>query len=216
MSYKTPLIMADNQPLTRAGLLYLIRQTPGNLLAQEAPDKATLIRLLVQHPTAAVLLDYTLFDFTQVQELINLCARFSSAHFLLISADLSSSFVKMVAVGATNTSMVFKSSTHTEITDALLATLRKERYLCPHVQELLHVQEAQVENNPLTRTEMEILKLMALGKSSKEIATMRYLSQHTVVSHRKNIFRKLEVNTVYEATRYAMRMGLIDVIDYQI
>jgi DNA-binding NarL/FixJ family response regulator len=216
MSTKMPVIMADNQPLTRAGLLYLIRQTSGNSLVLDASDKATLIKLLVQHPNAAALLDYTLFDFTQVQELINLCARFSTAHFLLISADLSSSFVKMVAIGATNISMVFKSSACAEITDALLATLRKERYLCPHVQELLNVQEVQDENNPLTRTEVEILKLMALGKSSKEIATMRYLSQHTVVSHRKNIFRKLEVNTVYEATRYAMRMGLIDVIDYQI
>lgn len=211
-----PIIMADNQPLTRAGLLYFIRQMSGNSLVQEAGDKATLIKLLVQYPNALALLDYTLFDFTQEQELINLCARFSTAHFLLISADLSSSFVKMVAIGTTNTSMVFKSSTYAEITDALMATLREERYLCSHVQELLNVQEAQDDNNPLTKTEIEILKLMAFGKSSKEIAAMRYLSQHTVVSHRKNIFRKLEVNTVYEASRYAMRMGLIDVIDYQI
>jgi DNA-binding NarL/FixJ family response regulator len=208
--------MADNQPLTRAGLLYFIRQMSGNSLVQEAGDKATLIKLLVQYPNALALLDYTLFDFTQEQELINLCARFSTAHFLLISADLSSSFVKMVAIGTTNTSMVFKSSTYAEITDALMATLREERYLCSHVQELLNVQEVQDDNNPLTKTEIEILKLMAFGKSSKEIAAMRYLSQHTVVSHRKNIFRKLEVNTVYEASRYAMRMGLIDVIDYQI
>ncbi|MDR2814756.1 MAG: response regulator transcription factor [Prevotellaceae bacterium] len=211
-----PIIMADNQPLTRAGLLYFIRQMSGNSLVQEAGDKATLIKLLVQYPNALALLDYTLFDFTQEQELINLCARFSTAHFLLISADLSSSFVKMVAIGTTNTSMVFKSSTYAEITDALMATLREERYLCSHVQELLNVQEVQDDNNPLTKTEIEILKLMAFGKSSKEIAAMRYLSQHTVVSHRKNIFRKLEVNTVYEASRYAMRMGLIDVIDYQI
>jgi DNA-binding NarL/FixJ family response regulator len=211
-----PIIMADNQPLTRAGLLYFLRQMSGNGLMHEAGDKATLVKLLVQHPDALVLLDYTLFDFTQVQELINLCARFSTAHILLISADLSSSFVKMVAIGTTNTSMVFKSSPYAEISEALLTTLREERYLCSHVQELLNVQEVQDENNPLTKTEVEILKLIALGKSSKEIALMRHLSQHTVVSHRKNIFRKLEVNTVYEATRYAMRMGLIDVVDYQI
>jgi DNA-binding NarL/FixJ family response regulator len=216
MSEKMPIIMADNQPLTRAGLLHLIWQLSGKHPVQDAPDKATLIKRLVERPSSLVLLDYTLFDFTQEQELINLCARFSSAHILLISADLSSSFVKMVAIGTTNTSMVFKSSAYEEITDALLATLRGERYLCSHVQELLNVQEAQDENNPLTKTEVEILKLIAQGKSSKEIAVMRYLSQHTVVSHRKNIFRKLEVNTVYEATRYAMRMGLIDVIDYQI
>jgi DNA-binding NarL/FixJ family response regulator len=216
MSDGIPIIMADNQPLTRAGLLYFIRQMSGSSAVHDATEKAELIRLLTQRPNALALLDYTLFDFTQAQELINLCARFSAAHVLLISADLSGSFVKLVSVGTTNTSMVFKNSAYTEISDALLAAWRGERYLCSHVQELLHLPEVQDENNPLTKTEVEILKLIALGKSSKEIAAIRYLSQHTVASHRKNIFRKIEVNTVYEATRYAMRMGLIDIADYQI
>ncbi|MDR1021933.1 MAG: response regulator transcription factor [Prevotellaceae bacterium] len=216
MSYKVPIIMADNQPLTRAGLLSFVRQMSGDSLVQEAGSKAELIRLLAQQPSALVLLDYTLFDFTQAQELVNLCARFSTAHMLLISADLSSAFVKLISTGTANTSMVFKNSARAEITDALLAALRGERYLCSHVQELLHLPEVQDENNPLTKTEVEILKLIALGKSSKEIAAIRYLSQHTVASHRKNIFRKIEVNTVYEATRYAVRMGLVDIADYQI
>ncbi|MDR0414991.1 MAG: response regulator transcription factor [Prevotellaceae bacterium] len=216
MSDKAPIIMADNQPLTRAGLLSFIRQLSANSPVQEADNKAALIGLLAQRPDALALLDYTLFDFTQAQEIINLCARFPKAHVLLISADLSSSFVKLVSVGTTNTSMVFKSSADAEIADALQSALRGERYLCPHVQELLSLPEAQNENNPLTRTEVEILKLIALGKSSKEIAAIRYLSQHTVASHRKNIFRKIEVNTVYEATRYALRMGLVDMADYHI
>jgi DNA-binding NarL/FixJ family response regulator len=216
MSNKVPIIMADNQPLTRAGLLSFIRQMSGDNPVKEAGSKAELIKLLVQQPSALALLDYTLFDFTQAQELVNLCARFSTAHMLLISADLSSSFVKLVSIGTTNTSMVFKNSAYAEIADALLAALRGERYLCSHVQELLNLPEVQDENNPLTKTEVEILKLIALGKSSKEIAAIRHLSQHTVTSHRKNIFRKIEVNTVYEATRYAVRMGLVDIVDYQI
>ena len=68
----------------------------------------------------------------------------------------------------------------------------------------------------LTVTEREILKLMALGKTTKEIAAERFLSVYTVMTHRKNIFRKLEVNNVHEATKYALRAGIVDVVEYYI
>ena len=70
--------------------------------------------------------------------------------------------------------------------------------------------------SPLTVTEREILKLMALGKTTKEIAAERFLSVYTVMTHRKNIFRKLEVNNVHEATKYALRAGIVDVVEYYI
>lgn len=61
--------------------------------------------------------------------------------------------------------------------------------------------------NLLTQTEKNILKEIALGKTTKEIAAEKNLSFHTINSHRKNIFRKLGVNNVHEATKYAMRAG---------
>ena len=70
--------------------------------------------------------------------------------------------------------------------------------------------------SPLTVTEREILKLMALGKTTKEIAAERFLSVYTVMTHRKNIFRKLEVNNVHEATKDALRAGIVDVVEYYI
>ena len=68
----------------------------------------------------------------------------------------------------------------------------------------------------LTATETEILKEIAMGKTTKEIAAARCSSFHTVNTHRKNIFRKLDVNTAYEATKYALRAGLIESSDYYI
>ena len=66
----------------------------------------------------------------------------------------------------------------------------------------------------LTTTEIEILKLVAQGKSVKEIAAIRISSVHTIITHKKNIFRKLNVNTIHEATRYAFRAGIIDMAEY--
>ena len=68
----------------------------------------------------------------------------------------------------------------------------------------------------LTNAEREILKEIATGKMTKEIAADRNISIHTVITHRKNIFKKLEVNSVHDATRYAIRAGIITVNDYYI
>lgn len=66
----------------------------------------------------------------------------------------------------------------------------------------------------LTPTEQAVLREIALGRTTREIAADRYVSFHTVITHRKNIFRKLGVNNVHEATKYAMRAGIIDVAEY--
>lgn len=57
---------------------------------------------------------------------------------------------------------------------------------------------------------------IAMGLTTREIADKRFSSFHTVNTHRKNIFRKLGVNTIHEATKYALRAGLIDASDYYI
>ena len=72
------------------------------------------------------------------------------------------------------------------------------------------------EQVSLTKTETEILKDIAMGMTTREIAERRYSSFHTVNTHRKNIFRKLGVNNIHEATRYALRAGLVDAAEYYI
>ena len=68
----------------------------------------------------------------------------------------------------------------------------------------------------LTQTEIEIVKLIAQGKTTKDIAAERFLSVHTVNTHRKNIFRKLGVNTAHEAVKYAFRAGWVDPSEFYI
>lgn len=81
---------------------------------------------------------------------------------------------------------------------------------------LLTPTQTTQEENRLTPTETEILRDIALGLTTREIAEKRYSSFHTVNTHRKNIFRKISVNNVHEATRYALRAGLVDSAEYYI
>ena len=84
----------------------------------------------------------------------------------------------------------------------------------------LLIEEQSTDSHPetvnLTKTEQEVLKDIALGMTTKEIAAKRFSSFHTVNTHRKNIFRKLGVNNVHEATKYALRAGLVDAAEYYI
>jgi DNA-binding NarL/FixJ family response regulator len=95
---------------------------------------------------------------------------------------------------------------------------RGDRYLCQRAAEVLICQQADEEQRPkvLTETEIEILRGVAQGKTTKEIAYERYSSIHTVNTHKKNIFRKLQVNTAHEAIKYAFRAGLVDPSEFYI
>ncbi len=212
------VILADNQDITRAGLLYFLKQAIGETRLLEAFSKKELLAELTSAQDALVIIDYTLFDMTGPDNLLNLSARFKHAHFLLFSEELSEDFLRTVVPGCESISVLFKDATQDEIQAALNLTLKKERFLSTRATNLLMGKRisAVTKENALTNTEQDILRLLALGKTTKEIASERFSSVHTITTHRKNIFRKLEVNTVYEATKYALRAGVVDSAEYYI
>ncbi len=90
-------IIADNQDITKAGMMFLLgRQKDTYSCCSEADNKAELIQQLRLHPTAVVILDYTLFDFSGAEELMVLHERFKEADWLLFSDELSLPFLRQV------------------------------------------------------------------------------------------------------------------------
>jgi len=150
-------IIADNQELTGFALQSLLKRDESNAIYR-AVDKAGLVALLKEHENAVVLLDYTLFDFADEDQLLIVAERFNLSDW----------------------------------------------------------QQEEETQSILTTTETEIVKAIALGKTTKEIATERFSSIHTITTHRKNIFRKLGINTAHEAVKYALRAGLIDPSEFYI
>lgn len=212
------LVIADNQDITKVGILYLTDKMPEVGLVTEAADKKELLRLLVRYPDAVVLLDYTLFDLNSADELIILQERFKRVSWILFSEELSEDFIRRIIFSSETFSIVLKDSFLEEIRTAIFSAFRSQRFICNRINNLLSDRKAgqQKEHPVLTSTEMEILKSIALGKTTKEIAAERFSSIHTITTHRKNIFRKLEVNNLHEATRYALRAGIIDSAEYYI
>lgn len=211
------LLLIDNQDITREGMKAVAGRVGGFAMMKEAGSQKELARLLIDHPNAVVVLDYTLFDIS-AEYLLILQERFKEAHFILFSDSLSEDFIRRMVFSGTSFSVVMKDAPMTEIEDGLRKAKLHLQYICTRiVWQLQHKEEKKDKLvSPLTVTEREILKLMALGKTTKEIAAERFLSVYTVMTHRKNIFRKLEVNNVYEATKYALRAGIVDAVEYYI
>lgn len=209
------IYLADNQDITRAGLMYIIQGE--GLEYQYTSDKVELIECLKDDIQATVILDYTLFDINDAAELMILYQRFPRVKWILFSEDLSIEFVRFLLASSSMFSILLKESPISEIREAIRFAIRGQRYVCQRMTEMLLFQDQKTEEQVnLTKTEVEILKDIALGMTTKEIAEKRFSSFHTVNTHRKNIFRKLKVNTVHEATKYALRAGLVDSAEYYI
>ena len=211
-------IIADNQELTRFALESLLQKDEENVIYR-AFDKARLVELLKEHESAVVLLDYTLFDFADEDQLLIIAERFSLSQWILISDELTPQFLRRVVYSSHQFSVVFKDGPLSEVREAVNAVNRHTRYLSQRALEVIITQQQQEEDKTesvLTETETEIVKAIAQGKTTKEIAAERFSSVHTVTTHRKNIFRKLGINTAHEAVKYALRAGLVDPSEFYI
>ena len=210
-------IIADNQELTRYALESLLQKEEEENVVFRAYDRAGLVAQLKEHENAVVLLDYTLFDFADEDQLLIIAERFSLSDWILISDELTPQFIRRVVYSSHQFSVVFKDGPLSEVREALNAVNRHTRYLSQRALETIITQQQEDETpSILTQTETEIVKAIALGKTTKEIAAERFSSIHTVTTHRKNIFRKLGINTAHEAVKYALRAGLIDPSEFYI
>ena len=211
-------ILADNQELTRLGLKTLLSEYSDTTVTI-VEDKAALIERLRHDSHTVVVIDYTLFDFTDEDNLLIVVDRFPEAMWLLISDDLNHATVKKFLYSSKRISIVFKDTPIYLLREAINVTRSGSRYICQHATEALLSdiqEEREAPQAQLTATELAVLKAIAQGRTTKEIAAERCSSIHTINTHRKNIFRKLGVNTAHEAVKYAFRAGLVSTMEFYI
>ena len=210
-------ILADNQDITREGIVSLLNQQSEKNTIFTADSYCELQEKLKLYPDSAVILDYTLFDFTSVNQFLNMVDGAKGSSWLLFSDELGEAFLRRALLSDQAISVVMKQDKKKEIVEALKKLSTGEIYLC---ETALSALESEVPKpklpDILTATEKIILREIALGKMTKEIAFEKNLSFHTVNTHRRNIFRKLEVNNVHEAIKYAFQAGLVDFMEYYI
>lgn len=185
MNTDITFIIADNQDITRMGMHGYISTIFSRCRMIDVTDKKELIQALVECSDSVVILDYTLFDLNGVDEFLIIGKRFPEVHWILFSNELSEDFIRRMSIEK-NIGMILKENSGEEIHSALMCAAHKERFLGHQITNLLITGSGKPEiHSVLTVTEIDILKLIARGKSVKEIALERTSSIHTIITHKR-------------------------------
>lgn len=210
-------ILADNQDITRVGMISILNEMELADEILEISSCSDLVNSLRSITRPVVIVDYSLFDFSSINHLLNIISGAKDSSWLLFGDEPEEHFLRQVLLGDPEISVVMKHHTQAQIEEALKCVSSNEVYWCDFAESVMRA-DVPLEKVPdqLTPSEKTILREIALGKTTKEIAAEKNLSFHTVNAHRRNIYRKLGLNSVNEVTRYALQAGLIDLLEYYI
>ena len=215
MSNIIHVIIADAQYLTRAGLLQLCASTPSLKVVGEASDAKELLELAKSKHPDVVVIDYNHPEVFPLDVLVDLKRNSPQTKCLIVTDDdQKGNIFRSLELGAH--SFLTKNCSRDEILNALHATAKGEKFFCNKILDILlekHLnpepREEDCSSSSLSLRELEIVGLMAKGVATKAIADQLCLSTHTVYTHRKNIMRKLGVNSATELLMHAVQSGLV-------
>ncbi|MFE9677008.1 response regulator [Streptomyces sp. NPDC006259] len=218
MADKAPIriLLADDHALVRRGVRLILDGEPDLEVVAEAGDGAEAIALARTHEVDLAVLDVAMPRMTGLQAARELSSRRPQLRILMLTMyDNEQYFFEALKAGACG--YVLKSVADRDLVAACRAAMRGESFLYPGAVTALvrnyldRVRRGEeVADRVLTAREEEVLKLVAEGHSSKEIAETLFISVKTVQRHRANLLQKLGLRDRLELTRYAIRAGLIE------
>jgi DNA-binding NarL/FixJ family response regulator len=209
----TRILVADDHPIVRSGVRKVLDAKPDLEVVAEAEDGAEAVEKALAEDVHLAILDVSMPRMTGIQAAAELSKRKPELRTLMLSMYDSEQFL-FEALKAGASGYVLKSSADENIVAACRKVMRGESFLYPSAVATLvrdYVERGGHEQfDVLTPRELEVLKLIAEARSSKEIASDLVISIKTVERHRQNILDKLGMRDRVELTRYAIRRGLIE------
>jgi DNA-binding NarL/FixJ family response regulator len=210
------ILLADDHALVRRGVRLILDSEPDLTVVAEAGDGAEAITAAQRQPVDLAILDVAMPRMTGLQAARELSALLPELRILMLSMyDDVQYLFQALRSGASG--YVLKSVADRDLVEACRAAMRGEPFLYPGaVTALIRDYLDRVRRGEglpaqvLTAREEEVLKLVAEGHSSKEIAETLFISAKTVERHRANMLHKLGMRDRLDLTRYAIRAGLIE------
>jgi DNA-binding NarL/FixJ family response regulator len=213
---KTRILLADDHAVVRRGLKLVLDAEPDLEVVVEAGDGAEAVERAISNDIHLAVLDVTMPRLTGIQAARALARQKPELRTLILSMHQHERYV-FEALRAGASGYVLKSVADRDLVEACRAAMRGESFLYPGAVKALildHLERAKageaVREDPLSPRESEIVKLIAEGYTSREIAKTLVISEKTVERHRANILEKLEMRDRVDLTRYAVRRGLIE------
>jgi two-component system response regulator NreC len=215
-STRLRLALADDHTIMRSGLRLLLERESDFSIVGEAGDGREVIEIVEAQSPDVVIMDVAMPNLNGIEA----ARRITSAHprtaVIILSMHSDESYV-LRALNAGARGYLLKDSAESDLISAVRAVSEGKAFFSPAISKLLvedyvrQLRQRGVEDSYelLTPRERELLQLVAEGKTTKEAATVLNLSPHTVDTHRANLMRKLNVNSLPELILYAVRKGVI-------
>jgi two-component system response regulator NreC len=207
------ILIADDHKIFREGLRTLLRSRDDIEVIGEADNGRTVVSLAGQLEPDIVIMDVAMPDLNGIEATRQITMTRADAKVLALSMHSDSRFVtRMLQAGAHG--YLLKDCAFEELTLAIDTIVTEGVYLSPGVTGVVvrdymqHLSSAESSATLLSSREREVLQLVAEGLTTKDIASKLHISIKTVESHRRQIMDKLEIRSVAELTKYAVREGL--------
>ncbi len=208
------IILADDHKITRQGLRSLIDENDDMEVIAEAENGRDAVELARQMRPDVIIMDVSMPDLNGVEATRQIIQDNPQMRIIALSMHSDTLFVsEMLKSGASG--YLLKDCAFEELEQAIRTVIEGKAYLSPSisgiiVEDYLHrLSKAELSTSEvLTDREREVLQLIAEGQSTKRIALKLHISAKTVETHRRQIMNKLDMHTVAELTKYAIRKGL--------
>lgn len=213
------IVIADTQFIVVEALKSLLANDHRFSIAGIADTSSELLNFLEKEACQLLITDMASLDFDKPNDLQFLKQKYPQLSILILTNSISKDeFNRLNRAGIRN--IIYKTAERDEILTAIDSAIRGKKFYSGEVLDLilgLGQNKPVIEDNvQLTISEVEIVRLIAGGMTTKDIAEKKCISFHTVNTHRKNIFRKLGVSNASELIIHAIKAGWIDNIEYYI
>ena len=211
------IILADDHVLVRQGLRRLLEGMDDLEVVGEANDGLDLLQLLKQVTPQMVILDIFMPNLRGIEAITEIKTMHPDVKILILTMHRDKEYLYL-ALSAGAKGYLLKEDAARDLFSAIAEVRQGKTYISPYFSDQVVNDVVQIvkgnakvifETDPLTSREREVLKLIAEGKSSKEIANLLFISVFTVNNHRASIMEKLNLNKATDLVKYAIRKGYI-------
>jgi DNA-binding NarL/FixJ family response regulator len=212
---KITVVLADDHMIIRDGLRALLERQPDMEVVAEADNGRTALKHVKELSPDIVIMDIGMRELNGIDATRQIVKKSPGVKILALSMYSDKRFIKgMLKAGASG--YMLKDSAFKELIDAIRVIIDDKTYISPSIASI--VMDDYLDNSPekdgsmralLTSRELEVLQLLAEGKSTKQIALSLDLSIKTIESHRNKVMQKINVSNIADLTKYAIREGII-------
>ena len=211
---RTKILLADDHKIIRDGLRALIEKEQNMEVVAEACDGRTTVRKAKELMPHIIIIDISMPDLNGIEATRQIISNAPNSKIIALSMHSDRRFViNMLEAGAAG--YLLKDSAFEELTMAIKTVLSGKTYLSPSIAGVVveNAMRNSTQKNTQTRAELtarerEVLQLLAEGRTTKRIATQLSVSVKTIETHRRQVMEKLDIHSVAELTKYAVREGL--------